>query len=305
MAKGFEYSDEKGKGRSFVKQKFLVIGGDLRQLACAKSLIKKGYEVTVYGFFDIYLKGLSKSENLTEDMMRSDYVLLPLPVTKDGKTVNTPLWDDIIQLSQIKETLRDKTVVFGGMIKDSDLLQRDLVFDYAKEEEFLIKNAQITAEGALDIIFSETPHSLYGSNILIAGYGRIGKILSRLCKALGANVSVSARNERDLSWIALSGCRPLRYDYLNKDLSEFDIIINTVPMQIFKKEQIQNINPECLFVDLASVPGGIDWDAAKEAGLKTIWALSLPGKVAPYSSGNIIADTLINLLETKKLSHKE
>lgn len=288
-----------------MKQKFLVVGGDLRQIACAKSLMKKGFEVKLYGFFDIYLKELDQCENFIEDLMRADYVLLPLPVTKDGVTVNTPLWDEKIQLSQLKEVLRDHTVVFGGMIKDPYLLERKLVFDYAKEEEFLIKNAQITAEGALDIVFSETPHSVYGSNVLIAGYGRIGKIMSRLCKALGANTSVVARNERDLSWIALSGCRPLRYESLNPYLSEFDVIINTVPKQIFGREEIAKINPDCLFVDLASVPGGIDWDVAKVAGLKTIWALSLPGKVAPYSSGNIIADTLTTLLETKKLSHKE
>ncbi|MBP3448545.1 MAG: hypothetical protein J6K51_05970 [Clostridia bacterium] len=288
-----------------MKQKFLIIGGDLRQIACAKRLREKGYAVTLYGFFDIYLKDLEKSKNLTEDIIRADYVLLPLPVTKDGTTVNTPLWDETISLTQLTDALRDRTVVFGGMIKDPWLINRDLVFDYAKEEEFLIKNAQITAEGALDILFSETPHSVYGSKLLITGYGRIGKILSRLCKALGADVSVAARKERDLSWIELSGCRPLRYERLEAYLGEFDMIVNTVPERIFGTEEIASIKQDCLFVDLASVPGGIDWDAAGEAGLKTIWALSLPGKVAPYSSGNIIADTLTNLLETKKLSHKE
>lgn len=285
--------------------KFFIIGGDLRQLACAKSLREKGYEVILHGFFDIYLKDFSKSQNFTEDLLRSDYILLPLPVTKDGETVNTPLWDQKISLSKIAATLREDTVVFGGMIKDESLLQRKWTFDYAKQEDFLIKNAQITAEGALNLAFSETPLSVYGSNILITGFGRIGKILATLCKTLGAKVSVAARNPKDLAWIELSGCMPLRYDNVKEILPTSDIIFNTVPSRIFEKDLIEAINPDCLFVDLASVPGGIDWDAAKEAGLKTIWALSLPGKVAPYSSGKIISDTLTNLLDQKNLNRKD
>lgn len=282
-----------------MKSKFFIIGGDLRQLACAKSLREKGYDVKLYGFFDIYLKDLPKSTSFTEDLIRADYVLLPLPVTKDGETLNTPLWDGKISLSQITGTLREDTVVFGGMINDENLLQRPSVFDYAKQEDFLIKNAQITAEGAFNIVFSETPFSVYGSKLLITGYGRIGKILANIAKTLGAETFVAARNTRDLAWIELSGCKAVRYDTLTELLPQFDIILNTVPHRIFKKEQIAAIQADCLFVDLASVPGGIDWEAAKQAGLKTIWALSLPGKVAPFSSGKIISDTLTNLLEQK------
>ena len=288
-----------------MKQKFLAVGGDLRQLSCAKRLQERGFEVKVYGFFDLYLKGLKSGSDLTADLLKADYVLLPLPVSKDGETLNTPLWDGTISLTHLLETVRGETVIFGGMIKNSALAARNLTYDYAKNEEFLIKNAQITAEGALDIMFSETPISVFGAKIFITGYGRIGKILSRHCKALGADVFVAARSERDLSWIELSGCHPVRYDSFIDSLPGFDIIVNTVPNQIFGKEQLCRINPDCLLVDLSSVPGGIDMEAAKEIGLKTIWALSLPGKIAPYSSGNIIADTLVNLLETKKISHKE
>ena len=49
-------------------------------------------------------------------------------------------------------------------------------------------------------------------------------------------------------------------------------------------------------IDLASKPGGIDFDAARELGVNTIWALSLPGKVAPISAGQIICDTIHNIL---------
>ena len=54
-----------------------------------------------------------------------------------------------------------------------------------------------------------------------------------------------------------------------------------------------------LLIDLASKPGGVDIEEAGNAGVKTIWALSLPGKVAPISSGEIIARTILNILEER------
>ena len=39
------------------------------------------------------------------------------------------------------------------------------------------------------------------------------------------------------------------------------------------------------------------FESAKELGIKVIWALSLPGKVAPDTAGDIIADTILNILD--------
>ena len=123
-----------------MKEKFLVIGGDLRQIACAKRLKQRGFDVKVYGFFDLYLKGLPSGNDLTADLLKADYVLLPLPVSKDGETLNTPLWDGRISLVHLLETVREETMIFGGIIKHSLLAVRNLTYDYAKSEEFLIKN---------------------------------------------------------------------------------------------------------------------------------------------------------------------
>lgn len=52
---------------------------------------------------------------------------------------------------------------------------------------------------------------------------------------------------------------------------------------------------DALVIDLASKPGGVDLNAAKEYGVKTVWALSLPGRVAPISAGDIIKQTVLNI----------
>ena len=41
---------------------------------------------------------------------------------------------------------------------------------------------------------------------------------------------------------------------------------------------------------------GVDFEAARRMGKNVIWALSLPGKVAPVTAGNIIFETIMNIL---------
>ena len=47
---------------------------------------------------------------------------------------------------------------------------------------------------------------------------------------------------------------------------------------------------------MASKPGGVDLEAAAQLGVKVVWALSLPGKVAPVTAGRSIKTTIYNIL---------
>jgi dipicolinate synthase subunit A len=281
-----------------MRNKFLVIGGDLRQILCASELAKRGYEVTLYGFDACYAKETRLSGGLSAAAAAADYILLPLPASADGERVNTPLYGGSVTVTEVRRHIEERHLIFGGMMPASfSEKYPKKVFDYAKNESFLIKNAQITVEGAFNIIFSETSFSLFGSNVLIAGYGRIGKLLAPAAAAFGARVSVSARKSDDLTWISVNGYNPVKYGELKNVIGGYDVIINTVPSRIFDSELIEPMNKDCLFLDLASKPGGIDFETAKKASLKVIWALSIPGKTAPYSSGKIICDTVLNYIE--------
>ena len=57
-----------------------------------------------------------------------------------------------------------------------------------------------------------------------------------------------------------------------------------------------------LIVDLASSPGGVDVGAAEKYGIRYISALSLPGRVAPDSAGEIIAETIKNILVAEEIT---
>ena len=182
------------------------------------------------------------------------------------------------------------------LIKTSKHWQDVKVYDFLNREEMQVCNAVPTAEGAIEIAISETPFTLHNSNCLVLGYGKVGKILAKSLDALGAKTYVSARKYADLALIEGHGCYPLTVSEAKSRLGEFDIIFNTVPALILSKNELLHIRRDTLVIDLASKPGGVDFETAKELGIHVVWALSLPGRVAPVTAGIIIKDTIINML---------
>ena len=143
----------------------------------------------------------------------------------------------------------------------------------------------------LSDIIENTDFNLQASNVLIIGFGRIGKILSNKLRLLGANVTCSARKQTDLAWIEAYGYKAM--DTFNlENLEEYNIIINTVPHMIFGKDQLEKINKSCLLLELASRPGGFDLETIENLGLNYVPALGLPGKVAAKSSAGFIKDCI-------------
>ncbi|MCL2035084.1 MAG: dipicolinate synthase [Oscillospiraceae bacterium] len=166
----------------------------------------------------------------------------------------------------------------------------------------IIANATPTAEGAIEIALHELPVTIFGSSCIIIGYGRIAKVLARLLIAFGAKVRVAARSHSDLAWAKINGCEAVSINELSHYLCDVDCLFNTVPVTILGEEKLSILPRRCLVIDLASKPGGVDFEIAKTLGIKTIWALSLPGKVAPYTAGEIILSTIMNILTERGIA---
>ena len=157
-------------------------------------------------------------------------------------------------------------------------------------------NEAPTAEGAIELAISETPITIRSSKCLVLGYGKVGKVLAHSLQALGAKTYVAARKYADLAFIESHGCNPLTMRETSTRLGEFDIIFNTIPALILDADELSKIPGSTLIIDLASKPGGVDFEIAKKLGLRVIWALSLPGRIAPVTAGIIIKDTITNIL---------
>ena len=157
-------------------------------------------------------------------------------------------------------------------------------------------NAVPTAEGAIQIALEELPITLHGAKVLVVGYGRLGRALAPRLAALGAKVSVSARKWEDLAWIEAAGYAAEHTGELAGWLCGYDLVVNTVPARVLDEEALRDLKPGCLLIDLASKPGGVDFEAARALGVRAIWALSLPGKAAPVTAGQAVKSSVYHIL---------
>lgn len=280
---------------------FAVIGGDLRSTYLAGALAEEGSRVISSGFDSAELPpGVTACTNVTQAIGLADCVILPLPVSTDGIHVNAPFSRVPIPLKTVIQAAREDQLILGGQISEElrrDLSQRGLsVGDYFNREELTVLNAVPTAEGAIQLAMEELPITLADAQCLITGYGRIGRVLSQMLSALHTEVTVAARRPSDRAWAQAQGCRVIELERLSGK-TRYDVIFNTIPHKVFDRELLEQLDNNTLIIDLASRPGGVDFNAAAQLRLKTIWALSLPGRVAPKSAGIIIKQTILNMIK--------
>lgn len=168
-----------------------------------------------------------------------------------------------------------------------------LFFD---DEELAMKNAHLTAEGALHHIIMNTDVSVKGSNILVLGYGRLGKTITRLLKNAEANVYVSVNSKEEQAQASVVADYVCDVANCKKHYTFFSCIVNTIPAMIIAHEELMRINNDCFVLDLASKPGGVDHILAKELNIKTLHALGVPGKTAPKSAAIYIRESIYKVL---------
>lgn len=285
-------------------QKIAIIGGDLRIVKLAEMLSKDKYKIKIYALEKAEsltkLQNIEQCNSIEEVINDVDVVIGPIPLSSNNIQINTPFSEKTILIKELAIKLKNKKFIAGNIKKDFyDLANNNgiEVIDLLEREELVVLNTISTAEGAIQIAMEETIKTLHGSNILVLGFGRVGKVLANMLKGIGANVYCEARKNSDLAWIKAYGYKTVHLKGLNEKLNQFDIIINTIPTLVLGRNELQYLNKECLLIDLASNPGGIDRDTAKKEGIKTIWALSLPGKVAPLTSAQFIRDTIYNVFK--------
>lgn len=276
-----------------------VVGGDLRIVKLVGMLEKENYSVKTYGL-EKSTEILNKANSLEECIKDADIVIGPLPLSSNGENINTPFSDEKVTINNLLNNLEGKTFIAGSIKQDvyDRANEKNIVLlDIIKREELAVLNAISTAEGALEIAIKETPKNIHGNNVLVLGFGRIGKVLSKMLDGIGAHVACEARKATDLAWIKAYGYEPINLTDLKKEINKFDIIINTIPYVVLDKNMLLEVKKDALIIDLASNPGGIDKIAVKELGIKFNWALSLPGKVSPITSAEFMKETLLNMFK--------
>lgn len=274
-----------------------ILGGDGRHTEAVRYFCENGLLVHCYG---IEKPGGSPCDAVFFKDWRAALggariLLLPIPISRDGVFLNLAAdRGEAPRISDVLATIEAGTVVFGGGVLPE---RGDIVsFDLLKDRDFLLENARISAEGALMLAMQQTRSTITGARVAVIGYGRIGRALAGMLRSLGAEVLVAARKDADLSHAGSIGCEVLDVKdatALIKLGVDRTLIFNTVPQILLDARVLGVLQKDCLIIDLASAPGGVDALAAGEIGLRVLWARGIPGKYAPQSAGQVLASTVL------------
>ena len=278
--------------------KIACLGGDGRGASMIARLTALGAQVAVWG--------REGGEGTLPERVLQDAVaiVLPMPAFDGAGRLFCPLAKGISapDAGTLFPMIGKDVPILGGRILPEVWAVAEAagvrLYDYAEREDFKIRNAVPTAEGAICLAMQALDRTLSGARIAILGYGCIGAALAERLKHLGAQVSVVARKMRDVARIECAGVRAINLmgeGSLRPLTAGFDIIFNTIPHRLLTPELLAAMPEKTLLVELASAPGG--WDSALLLPPRAIYAPGIPGKQFPTTAGVIIAQTVDTMLK--------
>lgn len=268
---------------SINSKKIAVLGQDERQMAVAEELCRQKNKKTVLTFHTI--------EAFIASDVAVDYVALPV----GGLSEIEPAGSSWV------ESLDKRTVILAGRQPEAffnDCLTHGIrVIQYSHREDFQIANAVPTAEGAIKLYMDLSKQTVDGRKMLVLGFGRCGFALALRLKALGGHITVFARKSEDLVLGRSMGLDIRAYTEFPKLIRQENCIFNTVPAMILDSSLLPYVPKDCRIIDIASSPGGTDFELCRTLGIDAMLAPNLPGRFFPKTAGKILADTIVRIIE--------
>ncbi len=287
-----------------------LLGGDRRELLVAPALLEAGFALRTFGLPTAELPPAAKAcASLTEAVQGADLLLLPLPgVRENGRLHTAFLPPPLVTTSDLAGAVAGTPLMVGVASNYLRGLCQALqlpLYEIAEADEVAVPNAIPTAEGALQLAMQQLPVTIHGLPALVLGFGRVGAALAERLRALGADVLVANRGEERLQMARRQGYAACEWAELPAELGRFAAVFNTVPALVLPEKLLLAMQPGALIIDLASGSGGSDFAAAEKLGLAAVHALSLPGKVAPQTAGELLARAYPQLIRRVLASEQE
>ncbi len=282
--------------------KIAILGGDERELILIAELVKRGAIIKVAGFPSFQLSvGAMAVSSVEEACWETKIAIMPLPGTSADGIIRAVYAEDELRLTEkaIELLAEDAIIIIGSarpFLRTWVEQHKLRLLEIAEMDEVAIMNSIPTAEGAIQIAMEESKITIHGSNSLVVGFGRIGITLARTLQALGSKVTIVSREEGQMARAYEMGCKRASFSRLAEAIGYSDFVFNTVPNMVIDRKVLKNTPCEAIIIDLATQPGGTDFEAANEFGFKAILAPGLPGKVAPISAGRILAEVVPRLI---------
>lgn len=272
----------------------------MRQVYLAEVLAQRGYKVSVYALEKkISVLGIKEASSLKEVLKEADVIAAPVPFLKSGKIPGNREFMELT-IENILRYAKSGSIFFAGGIPVTFMEKAEnrqiRCIDYMKDEAIAMQNTVAAAEGIIAEAIKRSPRNLYKSNCLVLGYGKCGSTLVSYLKKFFCNVTVYEKEPSVAACAVVAADKAADVPELPKCLMEAQYIFNTIPSLILPKVMLEYVKKDTLILDLASAPGGVDYEAAEKMGIQAVLLPGLPGKYAPLSSAEILADGILKKL---------
>lgn len=239
-----------------------------------------------------YLREMYEKEGkIVDSVDKADYVISAIPFTKDKIHITST----DVKIEDFLKNIKNKTLFSSGVSQEflQKFEENNIKYiDVMASDYIAYLNAIPTAEGAIYKAMEYTDFVLHNANVLVLGFGRVGKILASKLKGLNANVFCEARNKKDLAHIEGLGYNVVELKNLDSVLGKMDIIFSTIPYKILDLDRLRKINKDTVIIDLASLPGSIDYDTSSKLNIKAYLELGIPAKIAPKTASEYLKSVI-------------
>ncbi len=285
---------------------FALCGGDERTVLLARLLLAGGHGVRAWALEESGLpEGARSCQSAAECYRGADCIVLPMPASARRGFLNAPFAKRPHCLAEVFSPVDPGTLVCAGSVtQEIRALASErgaMLRDYGALESYREVNSLATAEGAIGVLLGETPEVLFGKRAVIIGMGHITKALAPRLAALGVRTAVASRSKASREAAAAMGVEALDTAKLAGALSDAEIVINTAPALVLTASRLTELPAGALVLDLASKPGGTDFDAARSFGIRALTAPGLPGKWSPETAAAAVRDAIYAILEDERL----
>ena len=265
-----------------------ILGGDDREQEIARLAAATGAQVKAFGFPwpQHGIEGVIKSPSAEACIKDADFCFMPIP----GIAIDGSLFADekIIPREDLLGRMNQGAHIILGKADDGLKAAAEKlnigIHEYEHDNELMLLRAPAIVEAALRIIIDNTAFTIHRAKICVVGMGNVGSVLTRTLVALGARVTVAARNPVQRALAYTLGAEGINLNQFKESAGQFDIVMSSVPAPVVTAEVIDEFAPNTLVMDLAAPPGGVDLPYAERKGHKAIWARAL-GRRAPITVG--------------------
>lgn len=268
-----------------------VVGGDRREQEIARLAAATGAQVRAFGFPwpEGGVEGVTLAPSAAQALAGARIALFPIPgIAPTGALFAPASAEPIIPDRTMLAAMSSPAHIILGWADPKLQAHCDALgitlHEYEWDQDLMLLRGPAIIEGLLKVVIENTSITIHKANVAVVGQGSIGFLLARYMVALGAVTHVAARNPVQRAAAYAAGAQVHLLEDLPSLAPSLDMVFSTVPSRVVGREVLERLPGHAFVADLAAPPGGVDFEAARDLGLKVVWARGL-GSRAPVTVG--------------------